>query len=116
MAAGQLDLTIEKGATFKKVLYWKDSSKNAVDLTGYIARMQIRSSIKASSFLIELTTENGGITITPLEGKIELYISDTNTSALQGNVGVYDMEVIDGSDTVTKFIRGVVSMTEEVTK
>lgn len=116
MSAGQLDLSIEKGATYRKVLIWKDSSKNIIDITGYTARMQIRSSVTAPSFLVELTTENSRITITGAEGKIELYISDTDTSALQGTQGVYDLELISTTNDVIKLLRGNVSMVDEVTK
>ena len=116
MPAAQIDLSIEKGETYRKTFYWKNQNKSAKDLTGYTARMQIRKSNQSASFLQELTTGNGGITITPAEGKIELLISDTDTSALEGTYAVYDLELIDGGGEVKKFARGSVAMTDEVTK
>lgn len=116
MPAAQIDLSIEKGEDYSKIFYWKDKNKVAKDLTGYTARMQIRSSINAASFLIELTTENSGIVLTPAEGKIELVMTDTETSALSGTKGIYDLELIDGGGLVKKFSRGSVAMTDEVTK
>lgn len=118
MASGQLDITIDKGATFNKTLFWKDSTKIAINITGYTARMQIRESLNATNFLKELTTENGGINIVGAEGKIELFISDADTSALAGTKAVYDLELITNDDPaqVIKFIRGTISLVDEVTR
>jgi len=116
MAAGKLDLKIEKGATFKHRLYMKDASKNPIDLTGFTARMQIRSSASASSIIVELTTENGRIAITAGAGQIDLYISDEDTTAItHKGTAVYDLELEDSLGDVTKLTRGVVSFEEEVT-
>lgn len=115
MAAAKIDLKIEKGATYRKIYYWKNSNLEPVDLTGYTARMQIRKSATSFNNFLELTTENGGITITPLEGKIELYISDTNTSALISPKGNYDLELVHDIG-IEKFVRGYVSIIEEITK
>lgn len=117
MAAGKVDLVIEKGATYKKTFYYKDKNKVPIDLTGYTARTQIRSSSVSATVIIELTTENNGIIITPLEGKIELFINDTSTTAVthKGNA-VYDLELITSIGEVIKLLRGTVSFIEEVTK
>lgn len=114
MTAGVYDLTIEKGGTFNKTIYLKDSNEVAVNLVGYTARMQIRRTINSSNYIIELTTGNGGITITGLDGRIDLFISDTDTSAITEDKGSYDLELLDGTG-VTKLLRGTVSILEEIT-
>lgn len=114
--AGKIDLTIDKGATYRKTFFWKDSAGVPIDLTGYTARMQIRENYSSNTLIAELTTENGGITITPLEGKIELFLSDTDTTALTQSKGVYDIELLAPGGDVIKFLRGYVSILQEVTK
>lgn len=116
MAAVKVDLVIEKGATYKKDFIWKDKTMTPINITGYTARMQIRKSYHSDSFEIELTTENSGIVIDGPTGKVSLYISNTGTSALSFSDGVYDLELIDVSADVIKFLRGSVSVIEEVTK
>ncbi len=59
----EYDLIIEQGATFSLQAIWKDSLGVPVDLTGYIARMQIRKSISAADVIVEFTTENGSIVL-----------------------------------------------------
>lgn len=117
MAAGKLDLIIEKGGKFSKHLEYKDKQKQAIDLTGYTARMQIRKNAQAATFILELTTENGRISITPLTGEIDLSITGADTAAItdRGNA-IYDLELIDGGGEPLKFLRGTVSLIEEVTK
>ncbi|MFN9956503.1 MAG: hypothetical protein ACK55I_25675, partial [bacterium] len=62
-----------QGATFEKAFEYKDSTKTSINLTGYTARLQVRSDTDASTTLIELTTENNRITLNdPTTGVIQL--------------------------------------------
>jgi hypothetical protein len=118
MAAGKLDLIIEKGAKFTKHLEYKDKTKTPIDLTGYTARMQARKNPQSTTVVVDLTTENGGITITEVTGEIDLFLSGTATTAItaQGNL-VYDLELIEpGPGEPIKLVRGTISLIEEVTK
>ena len=78
--------------------------------------MQIREVEHSSTYLSELTTENSRITITPLLGQIDLYISDADASALDTTLGVYDLELISAGGEVTKLLRGTVTILGEITK
>lgn len=114
MPAGKVDLEIDKGATYNKTFYWKDSAGAAIDMTGYTAKMHIKQNISSTTVIAELTTENGGITITPLEGKIELYISDEDTALITQLSGVYDLNLMLSGD-LKKFVRGSVSFPASIT-
>ena len=116
MAAATLDLIIDKGSTYKKTFTYQTANRTPIDLTGYTARMQARKSYNSTNAIIDLTTENGGISIIALEGKISLYISSIETSAIGEASGVYDLELIAPNGDISKFIRGTVRFPEEVTK
>jgi hypothetical protein len=116
--AGKLDLTIEQGATFRHQLQVKQGDGTgapAADLTGYTARMQIRTEVGSPNILISLTTENGRITITPLTGLIDLQISATDTAALAFEVAAYDLELVSAG-VVTRLVQGKVKLSPEVTR
>lgn len=113
---GRYDLIIEQGATLTRTFSYQTSSGVAINLTGYTARMQIRSSYKATTIIATLTTENGGISITPSTGSVTILMSATATAALSpGLIGVYDIELITGT-TVIRLIEGEVIVNPEVTK
>jgi hypothetical protein len=115
----QVDICIEKGATFDSTLTWKIGDPSlAKDLTGYTARMQIRSNIDDTTILHEMTTEDGGVILGGVLGTIDLYISDTDTSAFTWAEAVYDLELIDAGNTgfVRRFVYGDVETTDEVTR
>ncbi len=119
MPAAKLDLIIEQGATFRHTLFVK-AGKGAdappADLTDCTARMQIRSDIDSPDVEIELTTENDRITITPLEGRIDLLISDEDTAALSFEVGVHDIELEYPNGDVKRAVQGKVVLSREVTR
>lgn len=117
MSAAKLNLpSIEKGATFRHTLIWKDSTGVAIDLTGCTAKLQVREAFTANAVLLELNTTNSGLVITPSIGKIELYISSVNTSKLVGIGGIYDLEVYFGNGDTVRLIEGKCVFKLEVTR
>jgi hypothetical protein len=116
MAAAVYDFYIEQGATFYQPLVWKDSNDDPVDLTGYIARMQIRKTVKSPDPLISLTTENGRITLGGDQGTITLEIDADDTADFTTFCGVYDLEVEASDGTVTRLLEGQIEISREVTR
>ena len=89
------------------------------DLDGYTARMQVRRLREDTNYMIEITTENGGIDVEPLgeQGRIDLTMTAVQTAALDSD-GVYDLEIIDtgATGTVSKVIKGTFTLVPEVTR
>ena len=108
------NLTIKKGSTFKQNIAYTDANGAIINLTGYTARMQIRASYK-SDIIHELTTENGGITITGVLGELDLLISATDTDTFDPITAIYDLEIISGVE-VDRIMQGKVNITENVTR
>ena len=115
MVAAKKDLIIEQGADFYKHLIYKDSNKIPKILTSYTAKMQIRATHGSKDVLFELSTANSRIVITANDGKIELMIGNTLTSAMTFTKGVYDLELIDSGGSITRLIEGTITVTKNVT-
>ena len=114
MPAAIYDFEIEQGTTLNKQMVWKDSTGAPVDLSGYTARMQMRPSVSSDTVLLNLTTENGGITLGGALGTITLHFTEANTSPMPKG-GVYDLElIIDGKPF--RFIQGNISLSKQVTR
>lgn len=88
----------------------------AIDLTGYTARMQVRTKLETATTLLELTTENSGIVLDNTKKTISINISATDTAALTWLTGVYSLELISSTGIVTTLINGNVSVKKEVTR
>lgn len=87
-----------------------------LDLTGYSARMQVRSSVGSDTVLLELTTEDGGIVIDALTGTIELRVDAVASAAITWTQGVYDLELVDTDGFTTRLAQGSVNVDREVTR
>ena len=134
MIAGVYNLTIEKGSTFARLVSIEQPDLAAdptgqtfenFDLSGFTARMHIRRTIDSETPMITLTTENGRIAINPniagtptKNNEIALSITAADTTAIDPNStsGVYDLEIISAGGTVSKVIRGDVTLIPEVTR
>jgi hypothetical protein len=109
VTAARWAILIEAGTTWDPTLTLRDTT-----LTGYSARMQIRT--PDGQLLEELTTENGKITIDGPAGRIQLLLTDTQTSAYEWDTGVYDLELISPSGHVDRLVQGTVTVNPEVTR
>lgn len=114
MLAGLLDITIEQGATFNLIMTYQDENGDPINLTGMTARMQLRRQASSAETLINLTTENGRITLGGVAGTIALSVSATDTAALTGS-GVYDFELVNGP-VVNRLLEGSFKVCNEVTR
>ena len=126
MAAGKYSFIIEQGATTDFEIIWKDAEGSRSDLTGYHARMQIRSDYGTNSTLYaslssSLKADGTGLNLSgslgnnPLSsGSIGIFISAASSSAFNFNEAKYDLEVVSGS-YVTRLLEGRIKLSKEVT-
>jgi len=123
MSAALQNLTIEQGATWSHsfVVYQPAPVDTPIEslvvenLTGYTSRMQVRRTAESPHVLLELTTENSRIVITPLTGRLDLTVSAATTAALNFDTAVYDLEIVNAGE-VTKLVRGEVTLVAGVTR
>jgi hypothetical protein len=113
MPAAKLNLLVEQGATFSKRLVWRDKNKRPVNLTGYSAKMQVRSSASSDAVLFELSTANGRISL-PGSGIIQLEIEADATETLVA--GVYDLKLYAPGGQEIRLIEGKFAVSPGVTK
>jgi hypothetical protein len=125
MPAGKYHIAIDQGATFRKTITWKDGDGNAVNLNGYTARMQVRSSFSSPTMITSMTTSNGKIMLGGSAGTVSLYLSASDTAAFStaspndfadAFVGVYDLELVAPNGDVTRLLQGSFAVNPEVTR
>ena len=113
------DICIFQGATFDQTLFYETGEPSTpVNLTGYTAKMQIRSKPESKAVILELSTSNGRITLNSgsQNGAIRLFISATDTGLLSVcDKAVYDLELYNGAVT-TRILQGNVIISPEVTR
>lgn len=116
MAAGIYNMTIEQGATFHKVFTVVDPvTGTPANYTGFTARMQIRREVDSTTAAIDLTTENGRITLGGVLGTVTLDLTAAETASLTRG-GVYDIELISSAGVVERLLQGRVTLDPEVTR
>lgn len=108
------DITIPQGTTWSLDLVYKRGVQ-PVDLAGFSARMQLRSSYDSPTAAISLT-QASGIALGGASGSVAVSLTDTQTSALPAGRYVYDLELVSPSGIVTRLIEGVAICTPEVTR
>lgn len=122
VAPSKIDLVIYQGATWRHAFTWKSGPTEAtavpVNLTGALARMQIRETHASTTVISSLTTENGGIVLGGTDGTIALYLSDEATTLLPTPINPvrWDLEVVWADGDVVRLLEGQVKISPEVTR
>lgn len=109
MVAVQQDIEVEQGITFElAVEELDDDGVTPRDLSGYTGAMQIRpsedSDVVLATAVVELST-----------GLVLATIDDAVTATYTWRVGVYDLEITNGSRT-DRIARGTARLTRQVTR
>lgn len=107
------NMVCSQGSTFSKSITYKINGE-AVDLTDYTAHMQVREKYTSTNFIIDLNTENDGITVDE-NGVLTLDISASDTASIFAKTYVYDLELINDTN-VQRILQGNFIVTPEVTK
>ncbi len=126
LVPAKFDFTLPQGTTFKKSMtYWLDKKAGiAKDLTGYTARMQIRTfrpRLKVTEpppedlLLMELSTANARIKLGNAKHNIIWTIALADTNAINWDLGSYDMELTSPANEVDRLLYGTVTVTPQVT-
>lgn len=87
------------------------------NLTSYTAAMQLRSLPSSPVVALDLTTANGGITITGATGKVSVHATAAQTAAIDDGVYVYDLEITAPNTLIkTRLVQGQALVSPEVTR
>jgi hypothetical protein len=124
----KLNFSVRRGSTLRRTITWYSvpvwldaeeteldtDNSTPVDLTGYTARMQVRD-CKTEEQVLELTTENGGLTLGNADGTITFFVSDADTNLTQSDRCLYDLELVAPGGDVAPLLAGTFLFKDQVT-
>lgn len=102
------NLVIDQGTTFASSIELLDENDEAINVTGYTARGQIRKHYTSTNAVSFTTTLSNGSLI--------ISLTANQTANIVSGRYVYDLELVDGSGTVVRILEGIATITPEVTK
>lgn len=110
--AKYVELYMDQGATFNYVVELRDGASGAkLNLDSYSARSQVRRNPITSNITGNLVCT----IVDSANGRIQLSMDAANTSKISNGTYIFDLELTYGS-TISKPIRGLITVTGSVTK
>lgn len=128
------DLEVRQGESWSFVYTHLDSAGSAVDLTGYTARASVKARYDGSTevyFSTGIDADGGTLTLGGANGTVTFTMTAAQTRTVLDNVSllvlanrpplpitedfIYDLELVDGSGTVTRALEGRFIVQREVT-
>ena len=106
---------IDQGADWFINFQYKQPNGDPVNLTGYTAALQVRTSPLAKTAVLTLDT-NAGLTITPLTGTIAAHATAAQTAAITNGKYSYDLEITNNVGVVTRLVQGTIEVSPQTTR
>lgn len=106
-------LKFYRGDTWAMAWKLQDANGDPINLTGATARLQVRSFDDV--LMVEASTANGRLTITPVDGKINMSIPFTATQIAPGTYR-FDLEVTHASGVRRTYRSGHLIVLEDVSR
>ena len=109
-------MQVEQGAVLNRLITWKDANGIAMNLTGFSARLAIKTAYDVAGYTFEMTTSNGRIILGGVAGTITLYASANDTDDIGAGSYVYDLKLIPASSAdAVRILQGDFVVTPQVT-
>ena len=108
--ATRVNIILDQGTDFSTTINLSDSSGTNLNLTGYSANSHMRktfSSSNSTAFTTSLSVANSTLTLS---------MNNETTAALSPGRYVYDVELKSSSNSISRILEGLVTVTPEVTK
>lgn len=108
--ATKANLVIDQGTTYSTSINITNEQDEIIDLTGSTGSAQIRkhyTSSNAVSFSVTIDANNGIVT---------LGLSANQTGAMTAGRYVYDVEMTDSANVVSRILEGIVTVTPQATR
>jgi hypothetical protein len=110
----EVDLCLPQGQTWDTSIVW-EADGTPVDLSGWTARMMLRTTAEAASPTVSLSTATS--TMTALSnGTIGLSYSAISSAAITASTYLYDLEVQSPSGNVRRLMQGRAVVSREITR
>jgi len=107
--ATKVNLIVDQGTTFATAITFNNESGDAIDFSNYTGEAQMRKHFTSSnSVSFSVSLSNTGV--------ITLSLTANQTGNLVAGRYVYDLEVTDSSNVISRLIEGIVTVTPNVTR
>jgi len=125
IVTNKYNLNIWQGSTFGIGVEVRYANNTPQPIDGFQARMQLRSNYRSDVIIESLSTANGEITFTGSTGGLQIELSADRTANIPVDLTngkppkslyVYDLELIDSDNKVSKLLYGDVAVYGEVTR
>ena len=107
--ANKANILVDQGSTFITTVNLTDDNDAPLDLTIYTSAAQMRKHYTSSNSVSFTTSGNS-------QGVLTLSLSANTTANIAAGRYMYDVELTDSSNNVTRVFEGIVTITPNITR
>jgi hypothetical protein len=105
----KINIVMDQGSTFLTTFNVVDTNNDPIDLSTYTANSSMKQTYSSATKYVFTSVGYAN-------GDIALSMPATTTATIPSGRYVYDIDITDGSQNVSRVIEGIVNVTPGVTK
>ena len=110
--ANQVELFCDQGTNFSYTLDLSNDDGTALNVAGYTFASSIRKSYYSSG-----VTANLSVTVlNAANGNVQLSMNSATTANIKAGRYLYDVKMVDNSNTTFRIIEGIITIYPQITK
>jgi hypothetical protein len=110
--AASLDVVLEEGAGLTVVMTKFDENNVPLNLAGYTGRLTVKAATNSVSNLLELTTENSGISLGTTTDNITWVFTEAAVTSASWTNGIYNFYLTNGGGEPEREITGTIRIAQ----
>ena len=110
--ASYTELYVDQGTDFESTIDLVEDDGSPVNVSSYVFTGQIRKSYYSSSPTANITFS----IINAANGNVKMSMNAATTSNIVAGRYLYDVKMVDSSNTTTRLVEGIITINPQVTK
>jgi len=106
------ELTVDQGSTFESTIDLVSDDGAVINVAGYVFTGQIRKSYYSTNPTANLTLA----IMNAANGNVKVSMSAATTANIKAGRYLYDIKMVDTSNSATRLVEGVITITPQVTR
>ena len=106
------ELTVDQGSTFESTIDLVSDNGAVINVAGYVFTGQIRKSYYSTNPTANLTLA----IMDAANGNVKVSMTAATTANIKAGRYLYDIKMVDTSNSATRLVEGVITITPQVTR
>jgi len=114
MSVEQICLSIKRGDSWSRTMYFEDENGARIDITGWTIFITVKTKVDDPD-IVAIISKTITVFSNPTQGEAEIELTPTDTNQVIGSY-LFDIQVKTSAAEIYTIIEGILTITQDITQ